>query len=64
MALSTLRQMALGGLYDQLGGGFRRYSTDEQWMPPHFEKMLWVGNYLSNLAPHRPQYIAAGSGSM
>ncbi len=41
MALTTLRQMGLGGLYDQLGGGFCRYSTDEQWMIPHFEKMLY-----------------------
>ncbi len=41
MALFTLRQMALGGLYDQLGGGFYRYSVDEKWMIPHFEKMLY-----------------------
>jgi len=41
MALTTLRQMGQGGLYDQLGGGFCRYSTDEQWMIPHFEKMLY-----------------------
>lgn len=38
--LFTLRQMALGGLYDQLGGGFCRYSVDERWDIPHFEKML------------------------
>jgi len=37
----TLRKMALGGIYDQLGGGFCRYSVDEQWMIPHFEKMLY-----------------------
>jgi uncharacterized protein len=41
MALTTLRKMALGGIYDQLGGGFCRYSTDAQWMIPHFEKMLY-----------------------
>lgn len=41
MALTTLRKMALGGIYDQLGGGFYRYSTDAQWMIPHFEKMLY-----------------------
>jgi uncharacterized protein YyaL (SSP411 family) len=41
MALLTLQRMAFGGLYDQLGGGFCRYSTDEQWMIPHFEKMLY-----------------------
>ena len=37
----TLEKMALGGLYDQLGGGFSRYSVDELWMIPHFEKMLY-----------------------
>jgi uncharacterized protein YyaL (SSP411 family) len=37
----TLRQMARGGLYDQLGGGFCRYSVDERWEIPHFEKMLY-----------------------
>ncbi|MDE2089849.1 MAG: thioredoxin domain-containing protein, partial [Gammaproteobacteria bacterium] len=41
MACHTLRRMALGGLYDQLGGGFCRYSVDERWMIPHFEKMLY-----------------------
>ncbi len=37
----TLSKMAQGGLYDQLGGGFSRYSTDERWLVPHFEKMLY-----------------------
>jgi len=37
----TLRQMALGGIYDQLGGGFYRYSVDAEWQIPHFEKMLY-----------------------
>jgi uncharacterized protein YyaL (SSP411 family) len=37
----TLRRMAAGGVYDQLGGGFHRYSVDEQWIVPHFEKMLY-----------------------
>ncbi len=41
MAELTLQQMALGGLYDQLGGGFHRYSTDAVWLAPHFEKMLY-----------------------
>jgi uncharacterized protein YyaL (SSP411 family) len=41
MATFTLQQMALGGMYDQLGGGFCRYSTDDRWMIPHFEKMLY-----------------------
>ncbi|MBM4374877.1 MAG: thioredoxin domain-containing protein [Deltaproteobacteria bacterium] len=41
MALSTLEHMRQGGLYDQIGGGFHRYSTDAQWLVPHFEKMLY-----------------------
>lgn len=41
MAVNTLEQMARGGIYDQIGGGFCRYSTDEQWLVPHFEKMLY-----------------------
>jgi uncharacterized protein len=40
MALFTLRRMAEGGLFDQIGGGFFRYSVDAQWQLPHFEKML------------------------
>jgi uncharacterized protein YyaL (SSP411 family) len=40
-ALFTLERMSSGGLFDHLGGGFCRYSTDEQWMIPHFEKMLY-----------------------
>ncbi len=41
MALFTLRRMARGGIYDHLGGGFCRYSVDERWTIPHFEKMLY-----------------------
>lgn len=41
MALHTLRAMAAGGMHDQLGGGFHRYSVDQQWLVPHFEKMLY-----------------------
>ncbi len=41
MALSTLRSMAAGGMYDHLGGGFHRYSVDRFWHVPHFEKMLY-----------------------
>ena len=41
MATDTLRAMAAGGMYDQLGGGFHRYSVDERWLVPHFEKMLY-----------------------
>ncbi|MEI8204776.1 MAG: thioredoxin domain-containing protein [Bacteroidota bacterium] len=37
----TLRKMAMGGIYDQIGGGFSRYATDEIWRVPHFEKMLY-----------------------
>ena len=40
MALATLDAMALGGIHDHLAGGFHRYSTDERWLLPHFEKML------------------------
>ncbi|TAN60729.1 thioredoxin domain-containing protein [bacterium] len=41
MAEVTLSKMAEGGMYDQLGGGFHRYSTDQRWLLPHFEKMLY-----------------------
>ena len=41
MATSTLDRMADGGIYDQIGGGFHRYSTDSRWLVPHFEKMLY-----------------------
>jgi uncharacterized protein YyaL (SSP411 family) len=42
----TLGQMARGGIYDQLGGGFHRYSTDARWLVPHFEKMLYDNGQL------------------
>lgn len=48
-ALFSLRQMALGGLHDQLGGGFFRYSVDERWEIPHFEKMLYDNAQLLEL---------------
>ena len=41
MVAATLREMAKGGMHDQLGGGFHRYSVDERWFVPHFEKMLY-----------------------
>ena len=41
MVTTSLDHMARGGIYDQLGGGFHRYSTDERWLVPHFEKMLY-----------------------
>ena len=40
-ALKTLKKMAKGGIFDQIGGGFHRYSTDSKWLVPHFEKMLY-----------------------
>lgn len=45
----TLDRMALGGMYDQVGGGFHRYSVDEQWLVPHFEKMLYDNGQLLEL---------------
>lgn len=39
MAISTLENMARGGIHDHIGGGFSRYSTDHKWLVPHFEKM-------------------------
>jgi uncharacterized protein YyaL (SSP411 family) len=45
---STLNHMAMGGIYDQLGGGFHRYSTDQRWLVPHFEKMLYDNALLSS----------------
>jgi uncharacterized protein YyaL (SSP411 family) len=47
MARKTLDHMARGGMYDQLGGGFHRYSTDDRWLAPHFEKMLYDNALLS-----------------
>jgi len=43
----TLRKMAAGGMYDQVGGGFHRYSVDDHWLVPHFEKMLYDNALLS-----------------
>lgn len=45
----TLDFMALGGIYDQIGGGFSRYSVDDQWFAPHFEKMLYDNGQLVSL---------------
>ncbi|MFD1624673.1 thioredoxin domain-containing protein [Azospirillum griseum] len=47
--LNTLTNMAQGGIYDHLGGGFARYSTDERWLAPHFEKMLYDNAALLDL---------------
>jgi uncharacterized protein YyaL (SSP411 family) len=48
----TSRKMAQGGIYDHLGGGFHRYSTDAKWLVPHFEKMLYDNALLSRLYLH------------
>lgn len=48
----TAEQMAQGGIYDQLGGGFHRYSTDARWLVPHFEKMLYDNALLSRQYLH------------
>jgi len=49
LALLTLDAMAAGGIYDHVGGGFARYSTDELWLVPHFEKMLYDNGLLAAL---------------
>ena len=56
----TLRAMANGGIYDQLGGGFARYSVDQYWLVPHFEKMLYDNALLSRL--YLEAYQATGDG--
>ncbi|HEX2269082.1 MAG TPA: thioredoxin domain-containing protein [Pyrinomonadaceae bacterium] len=55
MVSHTCRKMADGGMYDQLGGGFHRYSTDARWLVPHFEKMLYDNALLSRLYLHHFQ---------
>ena len=52
MLTHTCRGMAEGGMYDQLGGGFHRYSTDARWLVPHFEKMLYDNALLARLYLH------------
>ena len=58
MASLTLRRMAEGGLFDHLGGGFFRYSVDQFWQIPHFEKMLYDNGAL--LAVYTQAYLATG----
>ena len=68
MATVTLDRMAYGGIHDQLGGGFHRYSVDARWLVPHFEKMLYDNALLSKVyleawqATHKDLYrrVAAG----
>ena len=62
MALGTLRAMASGGMYDQLGGGFARYSVDATWTVPHFEKMLYDNALLARAYLHGWQ--ASGDGRL
>ncbi len=52
MVEHTTRRMAEGGMYDQLGGGFHRYSVDAKWLVPHFEKMLYDNALLSRMYLH------------
>src|SRR6266545_5436347 len=52
MAALTLDRMAAGGIFDQLGGGFHRYSTDGRWLVPHFEKMLYDNAQLVRVYTH------------
>lgn len=52
MIVKTLDEMARGGMYDQLGGGFHRYSTDANWLVPHFEKMLYDNAQLARVYLH------------
>ena len=64
MVLHTLRSMARGGIYDQVGGGFHRYSVDRHWLVPHFEKMLYdnaqlVPLYLSAYQIGGDEFFAA-----
>jgi uncharacterized protein YyaL (SSP411 family) len=58
MALHTLRAMAGGGMYDQIGGGFARYSVDHRWVIPHFEKMLYDNALLARAYLHG--YLVSG----
>jgi uncharacterized protein YyaL (SSP411 family) len=60
MALDTLGHMAAGGMYDQVGGGFARYSVDAHWLVPHFEKMLYDNALLARAYLHAFQVSGDG----
>ncbi len=60
MTRTTLDRMAAGGLRDQLGGGFHRYSTDGQWLVPHFEQMLYDNAQLGRAYVHAWQLLGEG----
>ena len=68
MLRRTLDAMRAGGIYDQIGGGFARYSVDEQWLIPHFEKMLYDNAVLARIYLHAgtvfdaPRYTATARG--
>lgn len=55
----TLDAMAAGGIYDQIGGGFHRYATDNNWLVPHFEKMLYNQAHLANI--YLQAYLLSGN---
>jgi len=59
MVTTTLDAMASGGIYDHLGGGFARYSTDREWLVPHFEKMLYDNALLTRVYLHAWQVTGA-----
>ena len=59
MVLHTCERMAAGGIYDQLGGGFSRYSVDAEWLVPHFEKMLYDNAQLAQPVSRLPTWSAA-----
>ena len=60
MTAHTLRAMASGGMYDQIGGGFARYSVDARWLVPHFEKMLYDNALLARAYLHGWQVTGDG----
>ena len=61
MITKTLDEMARGGIHDHIGGGFHRYSTDERWFLPHFEKMLYDNAQLSRI--YTEAYVITGNPS-
>ena len=63
MAALTIEAMASGGIYDHLGGGFARYSTDRRWLVPHFEKMAYDQATLSRCYLHAWQITATRAGA-
>jgi len=62
MTVATLRSMAAGGIFDQIGGGFHRYSVDARWLVPHFEKMLYDNALLVRL--YLEAYQATGDAEL